>query len=460
MEKNTFYDTKNKSIEVTLKKAVTEGINPETGGIYMPRILPHLETSMKYRNPPPSFRELVLENTEKFCTDIPSSDLMSIIARFFPYTIPISPLDPSTYVIELFNGETCSFEDISAGFLTHILEFFASQEKKTFNIIIPSTGESGCALAHAIENVQGVKALILFPKGSLTEIQKKQLSLFSRNITAFSVNGSFQNCKQMVQEALLDKDLRNKIPLTSGDDSNFAVIIPKIACYIYGCLNAKHRSTYYNRMENPQVIVSECSQGYGNLLAGLIAKKRGTPIKGFLKAVIQETSESEIPDLSNSLNHFLNEDIKMRIDNLYESEELENNFIVYHTTPASAVNAMSNCNEKTGYVIDPVSAAAWQAWQKICGQNIKDENKSDAIGFFSNKSIEKWNKNCECQNNISLILHTSHPANSQHYLPRVLNRLITVPQRIAKLEFANGIKEIEIEADYKSLKSWLLSNYI
>lgn len=502
MEKNDnlFYDITNKNIKVSLIKAITEGVNPETGGSYMPVTIPPIEASMKYRNPPPSFRDLVLENAEKFCVGVPYKDLMSVIAQFFPYTIPVTPIDPTTYVLELFNGESHSFKDISMGFLVYLLDLFADYTGRHFNVIIAATGEDCCALGRAVERVNRVKALILFPEGTLTELQKKQISNFSERAAFFSVNGNMRDCKQMVKQALSDKDLRNKIPLTAGGNSNFAVILPKIAYYIYGCLNARHRCAYYNRLENPQVIAAEASRDFGNLIAGLIAKKRGAPIKGFIKAAMSDT-ENEVlnsgfsesvfapaPENTASgpktaeyngrnisfphnkdfygftLEDFLGDKVRNLLENIYTPEELHNNLALYSTTAAEAVNAMSVCKEKTGYIIDPIGASAWQSWQEVFSLNLNNGNihagkDLNTSGFFGTSAVEQWTKNRTEQNLIGLVLQTSHSAHFHHLLPRILSRHISLPQEFYNFESSGRNKYIEIEAGYANLKTWLLSNY-
>ena len=102
-----YTDTRDKKVSVDFRTAVLNGMNAETGGLYMPTEFPRLENSFLERNPEPSFREIAYEMAKPYVeNEIPDTDLESIIQDCYPFSSKVVPIDPVTYVLELFHGPT------------------------------------------------------------------------------------------------------------------------------------------------------------------------------------------------------------------------------------------------------------------------------------------------------------------------------------------------------------------
>ncbi|HPX48051.1 MAG TPA: threonine synthase, partial [Treponemataceae bacterium] len=120
-----YRDTRDASRQVSFKTAVLQGMDPVTGGLYIPSEIPALSASFLFRNTPPSFRDIAFEAAKPFVAgEIPDSELMAIIADAYPFTAPVSPIDPTTYVLELFHGPTCAFKDFGARFMARMMAYF------------------------------------------------------------------------------------------------------------------------------------------------------------------------------------------------------------------------------------------------------------------------------------------------------------------------------------------------
>ena len=105
-----YTDTRDSSVKTDFKNAVLSGMNSKTGGLFIPTSFPKLSDEILKRAAPPSFRELAFEMAKPYVEgEIPDADLNAIIADCYPFSAPVVPIDPTTYVLELFHGPTCAF---------------------------------------------------------------------------------------------------------------------------------------------------------------------------------------------------------------------------------------------------------------------------------------------------------------------------------------------------------------
>ncbi|MBQ4025893.1 MAG: threonine synthase, partial [Treponema sp.] len=110
-----YTDTRDKKVKVDFKTAVMGGMNPKTGGLYIPVEFPKLDPSFLNRTPSPSFRDIAYEMAKPYVEgEIPDADLQAIIQDAYPFMPQVVPIDPVTYVLELFHGPTCAFKDFGA----------------------------------------------------------------------------------------------------------------------------------------------------------------------------------------------------------------------------------------------------------------------------------------------------------------------------------------------------------
>lgn len=458
-----FYDINNKTNKVSFKTAVIEGINIKTGGTFMPAEFGKLSPSVIYRNPPPSFRDLTFEIMRNFCGgEIPDSDLMSIIAQFYPYKIPVNPLNQTTYLLELFHGPTCNYKDIGAGFFAYLLEYFNKTEDEPFNVILPASGERACAAGYAFSQVSGVRAVILCPKDSVTEIQKQQMLKNTENVYYLFVSDSIEECENMVNQALSDKDLQQKLKLIPGSGTlNIAPLLVQSVFFVYAVLVILYRCGYDNKIENPSIIVSVPSGSFSNLTAGLIAKKMGAPINGFISAenenhVISSWLESNgkydrkppvktntpALDIANPINF-------KRMLSIYNLKDLRKYILPHWFNDAETIEAVRSCNEKTGYIIDPHGAIAWQSWQRISLENLKTQK--------GKKKRKTCIDGCAKDSLIGLVLQTSHPGKYSDIMEKTVGRAPSLPDRLEAPTSWNDNTIINIEADFTGFKDWLIS---
>ena len=111
------------------------------------------------------------------------------------------------------------------------------QEQKKLTILVATSGDTGGAVADGFYKVKGIDVVILYPKGKVSEVQEKQLTTLGENITALEVDGTFDDCQNMVKSAFIDPELNNQVALTSANSINIARWLAQMFYYFVAYKN-------------------------------------------------------------------------------------------------------------------------------------------------------------------------------------------------------------------------------
>ena len=467
-----YTDTRDKSVKADFKTAVLNGMNAQTGGLYVPTSFPKLDKNYLLKIPEPSFREIAFEMAKPYVEgEIPDSDLESIIQDAYPFMPKVVPIDPVTYVLELFHGPTCAFKDFGARFMARVMSYFNRNENDNLHILVATSGDTGSAVGSAFHNVTGIDVTILYPDGKISPLQEKQLSTFDGNVRALKVKGTFDDCQKLVKTAFTDVELRNKFRLSSANSINISRLLPQSFYYMYSSLVVRNRIPHDSKIENPSIIAVVPSGNFGNLTSGLIAYEMGAPIAGFVAAT---NANHTIPDwiatgdyntrpsvatLSNAMDVGAPSNYE-RIAFMYDLEQVRKMFASYWTDDNGTLEAVKLCNEKTGYIIDPHGAVAWKAWNDIRNggmEKIINGDKGDIQKPGVTASVPSWGQEIVNKNAVGIILETAHPAKFGSTVQNAIGRTPSMPDRLEKVMHLED-RAIPMEKDYDSFKSWLTAN--
>ena len=266
-----YRDTRDASRQVSFKTAVLQGMDPRHGRfVYSPWRSRSCRGHFCFVTPVPSFRDIAFEAAKPFVSgEVPDADLMGIIADAYPFTAPVAPIDPSTYVLELFHGPTCAFKDFGARFMARMMSYFNRGEDKPLHILVATSGDTGSAVGSAFYGVPGIDVTILYPEGKISKLQEKQLSTFDGNVRALSVSGTFGR----LPEAREDGPLPTR---SSAGSSGFPRRTQSISpgfCRSRSTISTDRSSfasagPYDSKIENPSLIVTVPSGNFGNLTSG------------------------------------------------------------------------------------------------------------------------------------------------------------------------------------------------
>jgi len=284
-----YYDIKNPTEKVSFKEAVLKSISSDSG-LYMPEKIPVLTDSFFAKLPDLTLQEIAIEVSNAMLgEDIPKNEIRNIVNQALNFPIPLKQLDENLYILELFHGPTLAFKDVGARFMAGLFQYFVQDAQKEVVILVATSGDTGSAVANAFYKKNGVKVVILYPSGKVSELQEKQLTTMGGNITALEVDGNFDDCQRMVKHAFADKELNHNLNLTSANSINFARLFPQSFFYF-------NAVAQLGKTHKP-VVISVPSGNFGNLTSGLIAKKMGLPIHQFIAST---NSNRVVPDYLHS----------------------------------------------------------------------------------------------------------------------------------------------------------------
>src|SRR5699024_4599300 len=142
-------------------------------------------------------------------------------------------------------------------------------------ILAATSGDTGSAVARGFLGVEGFKVCLLYPSGKVSQIQEQQLTTAGQNVLALEVEGTFDDCQDMVKQAFKDEQLNEALVLSSANSINIARLLPQSFYYAYAL-------GQLNKAAVP--VFSIPSGNFGNLTAGLLAHKMGMPVKQFIAA--------------------------------------------------------------------------------------------------------------------------------------------------------------------------------
>lgn len=467
-----YTDTRDASVKVDFKTAVMNGMNQETGGLYIPTSYPKLDPSFINKDPTPSFRDIALQMAKPFVEgEIPDDDLVAIIQDAYPFSPKVTPLDSVSYVLELFHGPTCAFKDFGARFMARTMSYFNRNESTPLHILVATSGDTGSAVGSAFHNVPGLDVTILYPEGKISPLQEKQLSTFTGNVKALKVKGTFDDCQKLVKTAFTDNELRGKLRLSSANSINISRLLPQSFYYMYASIVAKNRAAMDNKIHNPAIIMIVPSGNFGNLTSGLIAKEMGAPIAGFVAAT---NTNRTIPDwiatgdynARPSIETFANAmDVGApsnyeRIKAMYTLDQVREMFASYWLDNDGILKAIEACNNKTGYIIDPHGAIGYKAWEDIKNGAMADlvaGNKGDFNKPGLTPSVPNWSQKVLDKKAVGIILETASPAKFGQIVTDAIGKEPPIPARLEEVMRLQD-RAIPMNNDYKQFKDWLLAN--
>ncbi|WP_375324031.1 threonine synthase [Flagellimonas sp. GZD32] len=429
-----FYSLNNHHIQVSFKEAVIAGIAPDKG-LYFPEEITPLPAEFFENIEELSHHEIAFQAIHQFVsTDISDEALKDIIANTLDFEFPVVEIEEGVGTLELFHGPTMAFKDVGARFMANCLGYFSQGEKQDVTVLVATSGDTGGAVANGFLGVDGVKVVILYPSGKVSEIQEKQLTTLGQNIEAMEVSGTFDDCQRMVKTAFLDASITDHKKLTSANSINVARWLPQLFYFLFAYKQAKSKGK--------EIVFSVPSGNFGNICAGMVAQKLGMPVKHFVAStnvndVVPKFMEKGIYEpvpskatISNAMDvgdpsNFV------RIRHLYQDnlEQLRENLSSYSFTDEATRATMKEVHDKTGYVMDP----------------------HGAVGYLGLKEYQKSNPDT-----FGIFLETAHPVKFLDVVEDTLDVSPEIPPQILKV--MDKTKKSHVITTYEELKEHLLDS--
>lgn len=362
-----YYSTRDKSHSTpfSLKDAAFAGLAPD-GGLFIPESIPQIDMTEVERLADISYADMAIYLAQTVFDDIPAEDMDRLVRDAYDFPIELNSIAEGLYNLELFHGPTYAFKDFGARFMGRMLGYLGDGEQIT--ILAATSGDTGSAVAHGFYGVENVRVVILYPDGKVSPLQEAQMTTLGGNIHPLKVAGNFDDCQRLVKTMFKDKDLRSKVRITSANSINLLRWLPQSFYYFYAYCQWKKKTG----KDSPVVVVP--SGNYGNLAAGMFAKRMGLPVKSFVAAsnandVVPEylvTGEyrprPSVRTVANAMDvgdpsNF--ERMLWLCGDSYESMTSE--IKGFSCTDAQILDAIREIYDSYGYVSDPHSAVGYLA---------------------------------------------------------------------------------------------------
>ncbi|OJJ48657.1 hypothetical protein ASPZODRAFT_130764 [Penicilliopsis zonata CBS 506.65] len=301
-----YLSTRGGSYGLSFEDVVLKGLASD-GGLFIPEEIPALPSNWETEWRDLSFEELAFQVLSLYISsaEIPSEDLKDIIRRSYSTfrhaeRTPVVELDPkrNLYLLELFMGPTFAFKDVALQFLGNLFEYFLvrknqgkeGKDRHHLTVIGATSGDTGSAAIYGLRGKKDVSIFILFPTGKVSPIQQAQMTtVLDANVHNLTVEGSFDDCQDIVKALFADADLNSTHNVAAVNSINWARILAQMTYYFYAYFSLIKSPSY--KAGSPVRFVVP-SGNFGDILAGWFAKSMGLPAE---KLVIA-TNENDILD--------------------------------------------------------------------------------------------------------------------------------------------------------------------
>ena len=435
-----YYSLNKQSPAVDFATATVLGQAPDKG-LYFPETIPQVSLDLIKNIEDYSNEAIAFEVIAPYIGDtIPKTELERIVNETVNFEIPLVKITDDIFSLELFYGPTLAFKDIGARFMSRCLGYFVTHSaslrdsKEKITVLVATSGDTGGAVANGFYNVEGVEVVILYPSGKVSSVQEKQLTTLGNNIHALEVDGTFDECQQMVKTIFADVELNKQIKLTSANSINVARWLPQQFYYFFLYKQWKDKTNL--------PVVTVPSGNFGNICAGLLAQHSGLPIKHFIAACnVNDT----VPDFLRTGNYQLKKTIPtisnamdvgdpsnfVRIMEIFQRQlnGLKNTLTGYTISDDETKSTLKAVYQNHNYLLDPHGAVAYSALEQYLSQN---------------------------KNSKGVILETAHPVKFYDVIEPIINETVPVPDSVAD-QIKKEKVSTKISADTSALKNYLLS---
>lgn len=432
-----YYST-NKQVEnVSLQEAVVKGL-AEDKGLFMPNEIKTLHAEFFENIDKMTFQEMSFEVAKAFFgEDVEEEALKQIVYDTLSFDVPLVQVSERIYSLELFHGPTLAFKDVGGRFMSRLLSYFIKKENAEgqVNVLVATSGDTGSAVANGFLGVEGINVYVLYPKGLVSAIQECQFTTLGKNITALEVEGTFDDCQRLVKSAFMDAELNEKFKLTSANSINVARFLPQSFYYFYAYAQLKKLG------KEKEAVICVPSGNFGNITAGLFAKRMGLPVKRFIAANNRndiffeylKTGEynprPSVATLANAMDVGDPSNFARVIDLYgYSHANICKEIGGARYTDEDITETIKECYKNTGYLLDPHGACGYQA--------LYDLLQNGEQGIF---------------------LETAHPAKFLSTVENIIGEKVEIPAKLQ--EFMKGTKQsIEISKEFDDFKLFLMNN--
>jgi len=434
-----YISTRNKTESTAFGIALRQGL-ADDGGLFVPDAIPVLKDAFFEQISHNSDHDIAAMVLKPFLSDeMSAATVNKIVRQAFNFEVPLVHLHDHIYILELFHGPTLAFKDFGARFMSRTFSVLRQKDDQDLTILVATSGDTGSAVAQGFYNVEGINVCLLYPSGKVSILQEQQLTTAGGNVTALEIEGSFDDCQEIVKKAFSDHHLNERLALSSANSINIGRLLPQMVYYAIGYAQLKKKSK-----QKPVFCVP--SGNFGNLTAGIMLHFMGMPAERFIAAtnindVVPNYLETGIYEpkksqrtISNAMDVGRPSNME-RIKYLFgdDLDVMRKKIWGCRVEDEQTKNVIRQVFKDTGYVLDPHTAVGYAAVKEYAAQHKRGSHPH-------------------------IILGTAHPAKFRDIVEPLLNSSITLPPQLEEA-LQKDKQSIKMEADYQTLKEFLINKY-
>ncbi len=241
------------------------------GGLYVPESWPMLPEAWDEPRP---YAQLAAEVLWPYVEGSPltRSDLDTMVAEAYatfdhPDVCPLVEIEPGLCVVELFHGPTLAFKDVALQLVGRLFDHELSRRAERATVVVATSGDTGSAAIAACVGRPTLDIVVLHPAGRVSDVQRRQMTTVEApNVHNVAVEGTFDDCQDLVKALFADAALRERIGLSAMNSINWARVAAQIVYYVSAAAAAGPCD------------VAVPTGNFGNIFAGWIARQGGAPI--------------------------------------------------------------------------------------------------------------------------------------------------------------------------------------
>ena len=397
---------------VTLDEALVSGIAAD-GGLFLPEQLPDFAVAdFAAASSIPEVAAILM--APFFAGSTLRDDLHAILGETFGFPIPVTPLpvgDGSAGLLELYHGPTAAFKDVGAAFLAACLTRLEGDDASPLTILVATSGDTGGAVAAAFNERPGMRVVVLFPDGRVSERQAHQLTCWGDNVLSLRVRGAFDDCQALVKSALADADLGSRFRFSSANSINIGRLLPQSTYYAHASLEHYARTGH-----KPGFIVP--TGNLGNAFACVMAREMGLPIGPIVLATNANRTISDyfetlrwlprpsVQTLASAMDVGDPSNMERLRSLVGDAETLRERLGVLSVSDELIEAAIRQDYEEFGFATCPHTATATHTWRML-----DDELKNG----------HDW-----------ILVATAHPAKFETIVEPLIGATVPLPQGLAE----------------------------
>jgi threonine synthase len=271
-----YISTRGRAPVLNFEGAMISGLARD-GGLYLPEHIPtfSVEELRALRGKP--FTDVAFAIAKRFADGaIPDHDLQRMVTEAYgtfahQAVTPLKQLDANLWLLELFHGPTIAFKDVAMQLLARLMDWSLAKSKTRATIIGATSGDTGGAAIDAFARTKNASIYILHPHGRVSDVQRKQMTtVIGDHVHNIAIEGTFDDCQAIVKDLFNDHAFRDGVQLAGVNSINWVRVMAQISYYVFAglALGAPER----------KVSFTVPTGNFGNIFAGLVAKRLGLPI--------------------------------------------------------------------------------------------------------------------------------------------------------------------------------------